>query len=619
MSKRACPDPPDDTRHPRIRTDPGPPAAAPAVPQARERAITEPRPQQPSAAAADSNNQKRVPGIQNKAKTNGTTYRHPFGSTANTPGSRAPSQAPTNGGASSGIPQRPAAFQRAASQAPRANGQTNAPVGHLPTPGGVPKNLPAPTAVPKYMSQAMNDLKDLKDEVSVLKNTIGQHTEQFEAIELTLANLQESAEKAARDMDGLHEAVTILFDRLEACEKRTGAAPAQGEEEEDEPKQRNNQLSYQGTLNYIFREAIRMEKGDAPPDPPEDGLYWLQVDKEERLLRPQWHKGWKYNKQAWVKELTLVFYDRGWKVGPCDMSQEEVLATTQAQIVSALQQIFNHHARKYKDAQKADDSKERKAQLARRRERKKAKANERSRIRRYLPKRYQKRKYDCAFHPAMQSSDESCEEPAATAIDAHTEDEAVAAPNAHAARTRAAKNNAPGTSQTANAGAPASTVEMITVWRRCPPLYRSRSFQECIDRANEKAEEERAKAAKKNKGNAKFTPRLQGEPKDTPLPNPSSYKKMPKIRLSLIDSEWLKTHPKFNTTHYFDLDSPGDQTPDASTSQGNGAPDPPEDEFTLDPNIDPRLQGVGPDDEHAWEADGEENDEEQGLYEPADA
>ena len=120
----------------------------------------------------------------------------------------------------------------------------------------------------------------------------------------------------------------------------------------------------------------------------------------------------------------------------------------------------------------------------------------------------------------------------------------------------------------------------------------------------------RSKQARRQ-GNAKHIKRNKGPPKDCPLPNPANFKNLKKIPRDMIDKEWLKTHPEFDSPQFWD---PPAFDREASTSHA-GSSEPGEPSLTLENAegdgipIDPALLA---EDEAmrrenaAWDGDNEE-------------
>ncbi|KAF7799470.1 hypothetical protein EIP86_010705 [Pleurotus ostreatoroseus] len=549
MSKRPLPDPsdPPNGRHPRVRTEPSAPSAAPAVPQAHDRAVTEPRSQQPTAA-------RNISAGQNKGANNGATYKNPFDSVPAAPAGRALPQ----------VPSRPG-FQRAATQGlGRGKPATIAPLGARPS-------LPVGSSIPKIVPQTVNDVKELKEGLAAMKKTVNGHDQQIAKMELSLESLQTHADEAAREIQELQSAVHHLYSLYEslAAANEAGEAAAanfaadegaEGGAENEKPvkkKKRNSPLS--AALNIIFRDAVKIKKGSTPPHPPEDGSCWEKLSETEIYLRPQWYLTWTQNAEMWSDEIVKRFRDRGWKVS-ADMSREDVEKTEDHQILTALAQIYDNHTRKYKKTY-GDNPPDLEliAQQNRRRERKRAKAKERAAVWHLLPRRLRRKKYACLFQAGYMSTDVS-DYVADTTIDPATEDEAVSAPNAHAAKTRAAaanekENQAHATNQ----------------WTSCSPTYRKPVINEIFGDCDHHIEEKRAKQPKRQ-GNSKHTKRVRGPPKDTALPNPANYKKFQKISKDLLDEEWLTAHSEFDSPQFYA--PPSSEEDPASAAEGVAPPGP---------------------------------------------
>ncbi|OSD03377.1 hypothetical protein PYCCODRAFT_1466770 [Trametes coccinea BRFM310] len=282
------------------------------------------------------------------------------------------------------------------------------------------------------------------------------------------------------------------------------------------------------------------------PAPIGDGTFWEFIESEdseadggpERWLRPDWDRPWAANKDGWLIEVIMRIRTRGDSY-VTSLSKEHLKSLSDEAYTSAIKSSFDTMVRKWqsKTSQRGKSAKETHLIRNKINNRKRAKADERGRVRHQVPAALDVC-YDFQFTWPYQSTEESEEETVipvsrTQAIDPDTDTEAAGRGGQDPQSARQEK----------------ILVSHRPAWRLQPTADMLRAVD--VERAKLR-EAKLAVPGRGNQGNGAYKARRQGSPrsfKETKLPDVRKVQNSRCIPRNMVAPEWLASEhgKKFDT------------------------------------------------------------------------
>ncbi|KAI0062606.1 hypothetical protein BV25DRAFT_1838101 [Artomyces pyxidatus] len=349
-----------------------------------------------------------------------------------------------------------------------------------------------------------------------------------------ITDLTERMDMVMRD---LRKVVEFIVPFMDQQEEEDGEGKPFSRETLQRARSEQRDTIFQQTVRATLIGMMDIISSSYLPDPLTDTLpdgtllFWEEKADSSKVLRPRWDLDWDINEAGWSEDAVEKIQLAGWR---WNSKQDKVALEMMGKntIRDAVKTVFDGWKRQYGLSKKDKNERDVQSQKRKRTARKHKKADYRTEVRNEHPEA-RKSKFDFAFEPQYQSTDESVpgdmseeegSKPKPVFDPASGDEEEETQPQERATYAQVAASGA-------KIKVPRKKKSNVP-WITRTPLYRAPKVNQLLDEVDGMVKRD-------------IHPRARGPPKDTPLPKARVIKGVqpPRIPLEMVDETWLEANP----------------------------------------------------------------------------